>query len=367
MAELLKNIYNDDFFNRFTESMIEVYPSFNKTTFLTSVYNSDWDSLELKGRMRHITIALNEQLSTDYSTNLDIIISSIPLLVKNGFKTGSLEFIFYPDFVELYGINSYQESVNALEEITKFITCEFAVRPFLIKYPTEMMEKMLLWSTHKNYHVRRLSSEGSRPSLPWAMALPRLKKDPSSIFPILENLKNDEHEYVRRSVANNLNDISKFYPNKVIEIAKNWIGINNKTEKLVKHATRTLLKQGNLEVMELFGFGAITQLKIADLSTSTPKVSIGEYLQFNFNLINNNPTPTKIRLEYGIYYLKANGTLTRKVFKISEKEYLANSTTLITKKQSFKIITTRKFHIGNHQVSVIVNGRELEKIDFDLQ
>jgi hypothetical protein len=199
------------------------------------------------------------------------------------------------------------------------------------------------------------------------MALPELKKDPSLIFPIIENLKNDEYEYVRRSVANNLNDISKDNPSLVIKTAKDWIRTSINIDRLVKHGTRTLLKQGNTEVMEIFGFGAVDKIKIIDLKTTTSFVKVGDYLEFNFKLKNNNSSNSKIRLEYGLYYQKANGSLNRKVFKISEKEYLSNSTSTISKKQSFKIITTRKFHIGKHQVSVIVNGYELEKVDFELK
>lgn len=367
MAEPLKNIYNEVFFKRFTKSIEQVFPTFNPSLFLKDIYNSEWDNFELKQRMRHITSVLKQHLTNDYETNIDLIISFIPVLIKNGVKPNNLEFIFFPDFIELYGINNYNKSIIAIEQVTQFVSCEFAVRPFLIEYQDKMMKQMSIWSNHENYMVRRLASEGCRPRLPWAMALPKLKKDPSSILPILENLKNDEYEYVRRSVANNLNDIAKDNPNTVIKTAKNWIGITNQLDKLVKHASRTLLKQGNTEVMELFGFGTVDKIQIEDLQSSTPIVKVGDYFEFSFKLINKNLSNSKIRLEYAIYYQKANGSLARKVFKISEKEYASNSTSLINKKQSFKIITTRKFHVGQHQVSIIVNGYELDKIDFELK
>ena len=253
-----------------------------------------------------------------------------------------------------------------LKKITQFVSCEFAVRPFIIRYEKEMLAQMHKWSNHEHEMVRRLASEGSRPRLPWGMAIASLKKDPAPIMPLLENLKNDDSETVRRSVANNLNDISKDNPELVIKTTKNWYGKSSKTDRLLKHGCRTLLKQGNLEVMELFGVAYNEDMKVADFKILTPQVKIGEYVTFKFKVLNTANEPLQIRLEYGLYYQKANGTLSKKVFKISEKTYPENSVTEIIRKQSFKLITTRKFHLGQHQVSIIVNGKEFDALDFEL-
>ncbi|MGP1992952.1 DNA alkylation repair protein [Zobellia laminariae] len=366
MAELFKNIYNEKFFDRFIKSVQEVVPNFDKDSFLSQIYDVEWDNRELKQRMRHISIVLKNHLSNDFDSNVAIIIKLIPVLVKNGFKPDNLEFIFLPDFIEVYGLDNYATSVNAFEKITQFVSCEFAVRPFIIEYQDKMITQMLSWSKHDHPMVRRLSSEGSRPRLPWAMAIPSLKEYPNPILPILENLKNDESESVRRSVANNLNDISKDNPKKVIGLVKKWKGKSEEIDWLIKHASRTLLKQGNSEMMELFGFGSIAKIKIEAFEILTPKVKIGEFLEFTFKLKNTSNSASKIRLEYGLYYQKANGSLSKKVFKISEKEYPKNSVTTIHRKQSFKIITTRKFHLGKHQFSLIINGNELETLGFIL-
>ena len=140
--------------------------------------------------------------------------------------------------------------MKAIEFITQFITCEFAVRPFLLKYGDKMMNQMRAWSLHKSHKVRRLASEGSRPRLPWAMAIPALKKNPMPVLTILENLKNDPSESVRRSVANNLNDISKDRPGMVLKIANAWKGQNKETDAIVRHGCRTLLKHGHPEVLD---------------------------------------------------------------------------------------------------------------------
>ncbi len=368
MAELLKNVYNQQFFDEFTRAIKQVLLDFDKTSFLNSIYDDEWEQRELKQRMRHIVLVLKPYLPKGYDKLIKTVLKIIQQLQKNGINEASFEWMFLPEFVELYGLDDgdYNISINAFENITQFTSCEFAVRPFIIKYPKEMLSQMLLWSKHKHAMVRRLSSEGCRPRLPWAMALPALKEDPTSIIPILENLKTDDSESVRRSVANNLNDISKDNPNTAIKLIKKWKGKTKETDWLVKHASRTLLKQGNAEMMELFGFGSLENIQIDNFQILTPKIKIGESLQFTFELKNTGNSNSKIRLEYGLYYQKANSSLSRKVFTISEKEYAANSTTTIHRKQPFKIITTRKLHLGVHQVSLIINGKEFEKVDFEL-
>lgn len=366
MAEPLKYIYNQAFFDRFTTVLQNEIPSFDRVSFLKTIYNDEWEMLELKQRMRHITLALKSQLTGDFEQNIQTIINTIPKLKANGFKDDRLAFIIYPDFVEVYGLEHYEVSMAAMEQITQFVTCEFAIRPFLMRYEAKVMKQMLIWSTHQHESVRRFASEGCRPRLPWAMAIPTLKQNPSSILPILENLKNDSSEYVRRSVANNLNDISKDHPDTVIALTKKWIGSSTQTDKLLKHACRTLLKKGHVEVMPIFGYGSVEQIEIIDFNISTPTVKIGDAVEFSFTLLNQNDSDTLIRLEYGLYFQKANGTLSRKVFKISEKIYAAHSKTTIFRKQSFKVITTRKLHVGLHQVSIIINGVEFKKHDFEL-
>jgi len=366
MAELFKNIYNDDFFAGFTVALEQEVLGFDSAAFLAQIFDADWQSRELKQRMRHISHTLNDHLPGNYEVQLETVLAVIAQLQKDGYKEDSLEYMFFPDFVEVYGLGDFEISVMAFEHITKFTSCEFAVRPFLIKYQEPMIKQVRLWAMHDHASVRRLASEGSRPRLPWAMALPAFKKDPTAIMPIFDTLKNDASESVRRSVANNLNDISKDNPDIVIDLVKRWRGESMETDRLLKHASRTLLKQGNTELMQVFGFGSIDKIKIADFRVLTPVVNIGGVMEFVFTLINTSNAKSKLRLEYGLYYQKANGSLSRKVFKMSEKHYAPLSRTDITRKQSFKVITTRKYHIGEHQISLIVNGIELQKLGFQL-
>ena len=366
MAELFKNIYNKKFFSALVKSIREVKRDFAVESFLPAIFSDDWDKKELKQRMRHITLALRDHLGCDFNENVETLLDLIPVLKKNGFRSDNLEFIFLPDFIAMYGLGDFKTSMKAFEIITQFVSCEFGVRPFIMQNQDLMMEQMLTWSGHDQASVRRLASEGSRPRLPWAMALPALKKDPASIIPILETLKNDRSKSVRRSVANNLNDISKDHPGIVISLVEKWLGSSDEVDAVCKHGCRTLLKKGNRKVLELFGFGPVDQMRIEQFKIVDQTVSIGGQLEFSFRLINTSRDSCRIRLEYAIYYQKANGTLSKKVYKISEKEYLGNSNTFVKRKQSFRVITTRKFHLGRHQVSMIVNGKEFDAHDFQL-
>ncbi|RZK35775.1 MAG: DNA alkylation repair protein, partial [Pedobacter sp.] len=217
---LLKDLYSPAFYDRLCNALMISIPGFDKKKFIKSIYVTDFEEKELKQRMKHTTFVLNQFMPNDYPETLVLIKNTIEQLRIAGIGEDGLAFMFLPDYLETYGIDYFEESVDALEFVTQFVSCEFAVRPFILKYEQQMIEKMLKWSKHENHKVRRLASEGSRPRLPWAMAIPFLKKDPSSILPILNNLKQDTSEYVRRSVANSLNDIAKDHPAVVLETAR---------------------------------------------------------------------------------------------------------------------------------------------------
>ncbi len=229
-----------------------------------------------------------------------------------------------------------------------------------------MLKQTMAWSKHEDFKVRRLSSEGIRPMLPWAMGLPYYKKDPSDIIPILENLKDDPEEFVRRSVANNLNDISKNQPELVLDIADKWFGENENRNRLVKHALRTLLKQGNSRALAHFGYAEIKSIALSDFEINQARVKVGEAIPFSFKLKNKETKQARIRVEYAIYYLKSNGTHSKKVFKISERDLAAQSLVEIEKSHSFRVITTRVFYPGIHKLSLIINGKEFESNEFEL-
>ncbi|MDL2277314.1 DNA alkylation repair protein [Parabacteroides sp. OttesenSCG-928-G07] len=376
MAEPFKNMYNEQFLDLFTKDLKLVIPDLDVRAFVSQVMDDDWENRELKQRTAHIATVLKTFLSADYKDAIAKILELLDRIEPRYPHCFTIDDTKYgllleyggilDNYIEQYGLDDYETSVKAIERITQFTSCEFVTHQFIVKYPDAMMAQMLVWSKHEHWGVRRLASEGCRPRLPWAMALPNLKANPAPIIPILENLKNDPARFVRLSVANNLNDIAKDNPEVVIDLVKRWQGESEEVDWIIKHGCRTLLKQGNPEVMELFGLGSAKYIAIENFQIATPQVKIGDSLEFSFNLLNNSKKKAKIRLEYGLYYQKANGTLSKKVCKISEKDYAANSTTPVTRKHSFKVVTTRKLHPGLHQVAVIINGNEFEKHDFEL-
>ena len=378
MAESFKNMFNELFFDRFTKDLKLIINDFDTREFVSQIMNDEWEHREYKQRIMHITTILKKFLPADYKEAiakilelLDHVKDTLPDFSKIDDKNFGLLTLEYgailDNYVEQYGLDDYETSVKAIEKITQFTTCEFVTHPLILKYPDKMMKQMLVWSSHEHWGVRRLASEGCRPRLPWAIALPNLKKDPAPIIPILENLKNDPSKFVRLSVANNLNDIAKDNPQTVINLVKKWQGESKEVDWIIKHGCRTLLKQGNPEMMELFGFNPVVKnISIENFQISMAEVKVGDSLEFSFNLLNTNNKKAKIRLEYGVYYQKANGTLAKKVHKISEKEYAGNSITPVTRKHAFRVVTTRKFHPGLHQIAVIINGNEFEKHNFEL-
>jgi len=362
---LLKDLYSVAFYDRLASALLVTVPDFNPSQFIKKIYDADFESKELKERMKHTSSVLNHFLPNDYPQAIAMIKKTIEQLRIEGIGEDGLAYMFLPDYLETYGIDHFDESVEALEFVTQFVSCEFAVRPFILKYGTRMINEMQKWSLHESHKVRRLASEGSRPRLPWAMAIPFLKKDPSLILPILNNLKHDPSEYVRRSVANSLNDIAKDHPHVVVGIAKSWSGISRDTDAIIKHGSRTLLKQGHGDILKHYRLDDIGIL-LSDFKILTPVVKIGDSLEFSFTIKNQNESSKIIRLEYAIYYKKQNGQNNKKVFKISERVYAAGATVNILRKQKFVLITTRRFHLGNHQISMIVNGVEKEIFNFEL-
>jgi len=224
------------------------------------------------------------------------------------------------------------------------------------------MAQMRKWSLNENHHLRRLASEGCRPRLPWAPPLRAFISDPTSVIPILEELKKDDSLYVRKSVANHLNDISKDHPKLVLNIAKRWFGPSDHTNWIVKHGLRTLLKKGDKKVLSIFGLDNSKHIKINNLSLSETKICIGDFIHFEFNIFNNSSTNRNIRLEYKIDFVKANNSTSGKVFHISEFNLAPNSSKPLKRKQWFKNLTTRKHYPGSHKITIIVNGDEKSDI-----
>lgn len=354
MAEQLKNVYTKEYIKKLAFKIKDNYKEFDTDSFINSIFDDTWENLELKARMRHMAITLNKYLPFSYKEQLEIL--------KPASKDfGSFEAMFFQDFVEVFGLDDFEPSMKALEIFTIGSSSEFAIRQFILKYEDKTMNQMKIWTQSSNEHLRRLASEGCRSRLPWAIALVKFKKDPERVLEIIEILKNDKSLYVRKSVANNLNDISKDNPHLVINFVKANLGVSKELDWICKHASRTLLKKGDKQILKLFDFDKSAHINITNFCYDS-FVKISENLTFSFELISQENIGN-IRIEYAIDYLKSNKAHNRKVFMISQNE-IKSSSKKFTKKQSFKNMTTRKHYLGKHFISILINGEEIIKKEF---
>ena len=355
--EPLKDIYNEAYVQKLTADIKSVNLEFDAEACSRLILQPDWQALELMERKRRITEALHETLPASYPEALKILVQVAP-------SYSGLAGIVFPDFVQCYGLEFWEESIDALEILTEYSTAEFAVRPYFIQDTERMISQSEIWAESSNEHVRRLASEGSRPRLPWGISVPTFKQDPTPILPILEKLKEDESLYVRRSVANSLNDITKTHPDLFIEIANNWYGESVDTDWIIKHASRSLLKKGDKQVLALFGYENSHNLHIQEFEFKTASIKVGERVDFSFDLYSE--VGTKLRVDYAIDYVKARGNRTRKVFKLSETSIQKNETKSYSRTHAFEDLSTRKHHPGLHQLTIIVNGEEKVSVEFEV-
>ncbi len=358
MAEPLKNMFSRPLVEGFAQTMQTVWQPFDRIDFASAVFDTGWEQRELKQRTRRIAECLGAALPNDYPVALEIVVRATEHLIAQHGEKLTFEYCFLPDFVEVFGQEHPESSIPALETITRWCSAEFAVRPFLLRYPERMYPQMLAWSQHSSPMVRRLSSEGFRPRLPWGMGVPALKRDPAPVLQVLENLKNDPAETVRRSVANCLNDISKDHPELALDIARRWHGWHPDTDRVVRHALRGLLKKGRAEALAQFGFDRDVAGIVVENLEAPAAVPLGGELVFSFLVKNTTDNPQQIRLEYGIDYLTGSGKVSPKVFKIKETVLGAGQSEHVQKRQRFTDFTTRKHYAGAHRLRVLVNGKE---------
>ena len=374
MAELFKDqFFNPETIGAMADHLLRCAPDFERSDFVRSA-KKGLHGLELMQRSAQITKALHQFLPADFEKAAEILLGTLHPEEKRDISdletdaNGLAGFIVLPMsvFVAEAGQDHFELSMSLLKAMTKCFSSEFAIRFFLLKDLKRTLRVLNKWVVDENYHVRRLVSEGSRPRLPWAMRLPVLMKDPSPLFPLLEKIKADPELYVRRSVANNLNDIAKDHPDRVIRTAKSWQGNSAETNWVIKHGCRTLLKQGRPEALALFGFGPVGLKGKVRLNLDKTKICLGAKLEFEFKADVAKGKNQKLRLEYVIDFVKANGKTSTKVFQISEKGRVGDAINF-TRSHKFTELTTRKHYAGVHTLTVIVNGQKAAFADFELK
>jgi 3-methyladenine DNA glycosylase AlkC len=355
----LKEIFNAERLQHIATEMTAVYPAFDAGRFL-ALAKAGLAELSVMQRMARVSECLHAVLPLGYEASLEVLRALAPRL-NSGFVSMCL-----PQYVATYGSDRFDLSMDALKYFTAFGSSEFAVRHFLRSDIERSLKRMHDWSLDDNEHVRRLASEGCRPRLPWSFRLAQIQADPRLAAKILDNLKADTSLYVRKSVANHLNDITKDHPDWVLERIEGWSLDNKHTAWIARHALRSLVKQGNPRALAIIGAGGKPQVEIVDVHVNPPVIGLGQKITLSFAVKSRIEDSQRLVIDYAIDYVKANGSTSAKVFKLKALTLPGKATEHLSRGQHIKELTTRRHYAGRHAVHIMVNGERLASTAFEI-
>lgn len=329
-------------------------------------------ALELKQRIVHIAECLEDYLPQDFSLACQYIMAALPPPLDPTKRDDDFgDFIFAPlgEYVVRNGLAAKQvaRSLRTLHAITQRFSMEDAIRYFIDAHPEKTLAALSKWKTDDNYHVRRLVSEGTRPRLPWSA---RLSIDVTRPIEFLDVLHADPTRYVTRSVANHLNDITKMHPQLVLDTLGRWKeqGRQSPTELqwLIRHALRTLVKQGDSNTLRFLGFSSRPAITVSNFELASASVRAGEALEFSFEITATKTEP--LIVDYVIEFLKSNGVLSPKVHKIKQLEIAKGETCKVTKRHPFRAnASTFTLYPGIHYLAIQINGQQFQRAAFELR
>jgi len=358
MAAPLKDSFGPEIPERIAEAIAVVRPSFPVRRFLVDALDG-YENLELMPRGRHIARSLHAHLPTDFDEAIEVLLASLDPLTEGEEPTGMAAFIHMPYvfYVAEYGLDHWDTSMTAQYELTQRFTAEYSIRAFLEREPERTLERLREWTTDPSDDVRRLVSEGTRPRLPWAPRLRRFQLDPSPVLDLLELLKDDESLYVRRSVANNLNDIGKDHPELLVATCRRWMNHASPERRwLIRHALRSAVKRGDRNALEVLGFGGTGSGEVSDMAIEPRRPRIGETVRISFTLRNTVRDRAAFNVDLRVLFVKANGGTSPKVFRVREVTLEPGERSDLSKLVSLRQQTTRTHFPGRHDVEVVVNG-----------
>ncbi|QRO00604.1 DNA alkylation repair protein [Archangium violaceum] len=358
MPEQLKNFFDRKVVERIAAMLHGAHPSFPRQRFLAEATDG-LEAHELLGRARHIMRAMHRALPGDFEHAAGILLRSLGPEFERQELQGMGVFIYLPHtlYVAEHGLGHFETSMRAQYELTKRFTAEFSIRPFLERYPRETWERLRQWTKDPSVHVRRLVSEGTRPRLPWASRLRAFQEDPRPVLELLELLKDDPELYVRRSVANNLNDIGKDHPDVLVDTCERWSeGASPERSWIIRHALRSAVKRGDARALSVLGFRGGGGLEVT-ASFRPERVRLGESVGMTLSVINRTRTRQQAIVDFAVHFIKANGSASPKVFKGGKVDLLPGASCTLEKTISFAAKTTRKHYTGTHRVEALVNGR----------
>ncbi len=380
--EPFKNLLNATLVHRAAAALQRHDARFDAQRF-AALASTGLDALEMKGRALHICAALEATLPPDFDAAAalieaalapvaDIAGEPVPGQIVNG-GAGDAEglkgWILWPagEFIARRGLAQPERALRALHALTQRFSAEFAIRPFIATHPELVFATLARWCTDPSAHVRRLVSEGSRPRLPWGLQLKALIADPSPTLPLLRALQDDPSAYVRRSVANHLNDIAKDHPALIAAwLDRHLADAGAERRALLRHASRTLIKRGDTAVLRAWGMGARFHGRVG-FTIAPARVTVGGELQLSLVLESASRQAQKLVIDYAVHHVKADGRTTPKVFKGWTLELPPGGRIALARRHSMKPVTTRRYHAGRHAVTLHVNGQPLAEAAFELR
>lgn len=378
MATDLKHMLSLDAAHQLAEQLAAAGATVHRDRWQKAL-GADFEALGLMDRGRRLAQVMATFLPPDFAQAAPVLVRAMgrPMgLDKHGEPTASGDvpssFFYLPHsmYIASHGLQHLTEALQAQHALTQRFTAEFSLRPFLQQHPEATLAHLAQWAGDDSAHVRRAVSEATRPRLPWAARLPYFVRDPSPVLPLLARLRDDPSAYVRRSVANHLNDIGKDHPDLLTRLARQWLDdapVPAMRQNLLRHALRTAIKRGDAQALALFGHGQVSPLQIQSASISPSTTRIGESVTVRCQLHNPSAQATRALADWRVFYVKANGTLSPKVFKGTTLQVEAHSSVAIEKTLSLRQMSTRTHHPGRHIVEIALNGHVHPVGHFDLQ
>lgn len=380
MAEPLKNHFGPEVAHKIAGLISATYLAFPADAFLRDALHG-YEDLELMPRGWHLARSLHGHLPDDYREAIGILLASLGLgpgatgetagpgtvgesetgiEPRTSEESGMAGFLYLPFslFVAEYGLDHFEESMQAQYELTQRFTAEFSIRPFLEKQPERTLARLREWVGDPSPRVRRLVSEGTRPRLPWASRLKAFQADPRPVLELLELLKDDPELFVRRSVANNLNDIGKDHPDLLVETARRWLeGADDNRRWLVRHALRSAVKRGEPGALGVLGYGDPAEVSIRNISFTPARATMGDSVRIALEVWNTGSDRQRLLADLRVHFVKANGRTSPRVFKLRTLDLAPGESAGLRKTISVADMSTRKHYRGTHRVEVVLNGR----------
>lgn len=366
---LKDELFNETKVRKIAGEIQLVYPAFESKMFIAAVLRG-FPVQELMERLYWVRECLQKYLPSDYEVAVQILLEALPppldpTLTDDDF--GDFIYGAYGNFVSEYGATAKNVSFSlaALREMTMRFSCEFPIRVFLNTFPEQTLRICADWVIDSHYHVRRLVSEGTRPSLPWGK---NICLQPAEPLPFLDVLHADPTRFVTRSVANHLNDISKIDPELVLSTLRRWQELQQQSTAelgfITRHALRTLVKQGHPAALSLLGYEKAKVTVQTNLQTSL--VQLGDALAFTLTLTSTSAQAQWLMVDYVVHFQKANGRLAPKTFKLKKLLLPAKTAVSLHKLHPLRPMTTRQLYAGAHALEIQVNGQRFGKQTFNL-